>query len=98
MIEVQCLDAVVRADTMRRRRCAEPCRVCRFLRRIPAMAIRLLNQRVVNQLRNYVISLSHDRFSKSLLNVVSPRRSGSSVTGPVGVEELATRFVQPLVG
>src|ERR1035441_8048518 len=48
MIEVQRLDAVVRADTVRGRRGAEARRVRRFICGIPAMAIRLLDQRIVN--------------------------------------------------
>ncbi len=63
MIEVQRLDAVMRADTVRGRRGAETRRVGRFIRGVTAMPIGLLDQRIVDRLRNNVISLAH-RFFK----------------------------------
>src|SRR6266481_6156891 len=59
MIEVQRLDAIVRADTVCGCRSAEARRVGRFIRLITTMAVGFLDQRIVYRLRNNVISLAH---------------------------------------
>jgi hypothetical protein len=59
MIEVQRLDAVVRANPVRGCRGTKSRRIGCFIRGIAALAIGLLDQRIVNRLRNNVISFAH---------------------------------------
>src|SRR5688500_14376287 len=59
MIEMQCFDRVVRANSMARCFCAEPRALRRFVGEITAMAISSFDERVVLGLRNDVIEVGH---------------------------------------